>query len=669
MPETYFPCQQNENHTMPEIVQNFLIDNYIEDGDKFILANFDNYVQPTDQYWYYYFCRWSTVDVYGWNRNPYEFLMQKSSTSDARFLNGVIQYDIQNVSLSINISNPVNIIYSPLPLLSSKYDSRISFVSNTDFYSDTDELLILYPYDEEPETTEFTINNVWMHGTWTANGLSNPGVQHFRLVKGKVTPGAKISFYKRPGVVDGALQLGVITSGRLIGMSYSEDGVNWNDTDSFPYTFFYRQRESETGTFDFGLTFYANVPVFKDKTTAQKYVDDDPDVSIEDAENWPDISGEYPSITPTGDPLPATVFGDVKLKGFFSQQYICDSACLSAIASDLFNTAQGGIWESMKKGLDMYGASAIEAVMGLSFWPFDVSSLIGAGNYTHADYIWFGGYGWDTSSHGTCNQIIYASGYKDIGTLRVNPKYHSWRDYEPYTKLYVSIPYCGTYQLDLARYMGKDIRFRYFIDTRTNGCICALIADGYLMDYFNGQMGVTMPITLTDYSAYMNSQMQVLLQGGGQAMSDAMSSYGNAQSIASIGGAGGLVGGLIAGGLPAAMGGAVTGAKTVYGLTQNNINNFNKTKGGSSSMINCYLPQTIDLIFEYQEDIYYNEDTHRSTIATDYYPYFGQPSMKSGTINTFTGYLKCQSVKLECGIATERERERLKQMLLSGIYI
>ena len=86
-------------------------------------------------------------------------------------------------------------------------------------------------------------------------------------------------------------------------------------------------------------------------------------------------------------------------------------------------------------------------------------------------------------------------------------------------------------------------------------------------------------------------------------------------------------------------------------------------------MINCYLPQTIDLIFEYQEDIYYNEDTHRSTIATDYYPYFGQPSMRSGQINTFTGYLKCQSVKLECGIATERERERLKQMLLSGIYI
>ena len=528
---------------------------------------------------------------------------------------------------------------------------------------------INYDYPAESEGEDFLINNVWAHGTWTPTGLTGMQGQNFRLVRGKLIEGGRIAFYEIPGISGGALKYGVnYGNSSFEGLQYSIDGVNWIDSSVFPFEYFYRERTNELGEFDFGLSFYSQIPVFANDETAEKYINEDPSVTIEDAINWPQISGEYPSDTPTGSPLPATVFGDVKLKGFFSQQYICDSTCLSALADDLFDTSQGGIWELMKKGLDMYQGS-MDAVMGLSFWPFDVTSLIGAGNYSPAQYIWLGGYGWETAGHGSCNQIIYASGYKDIGILRVTPKFRNWRDYEPYTKLYVSIPYCGTYQLDLARYMGKDIRFRYFIDTRTNGCICALIADGYLMDYFNGQMGVTMPIVLTDYSAYMNAQMQVLLQGGGQAMSDVMSSYNSAQGIASMGGAAGLVGGLVAGGLPVAMGGAVTGAKTVYGLTQNNINNFNKTKGGSSSMINCFLPQTIDLIFEYQEDIYYNEDTRRSSIATDYYPYFGQPSMKSGQINTFTGYLKCQAVKLECGIATERERERLKQMLLSGIYI
>lgn len=661
MPETYFPCQQNENQTLPLIVQNFFIDDYIQDGDNFILANFDNYSPGTENEKYYYFCRWKTVDVYGLvQANGYTFYMQKGNTSDSRFLNGLIRYRISPAEVTVTMTNAVNILYAPLPLVSSKEDDRISFISNVNFYSDNSELLILYPYGDEPESKDFTINNIWAHGTWTSTGVSNMGSQNFRLVRGKMLQGSKIAFYPQPGVVDGKLKLNVLTYGSFDGLQYSVDGVTWQDSAAFPFDFFYKERTDETGTFDFGLTFYASIPVFSDKTKANKYVTGDPSVTEKDAINWPQISGEYPASNTTGTALPSSTFGDVKLKGFFSQQYICDSTCLAAIANDLFDTSEGGLWEYIKKGLDMYGnAAPIEAVMGLSFWPFNVSDFIGAGNYAAAQYIWFGGYGWDTTGHGTCNQIIYASGYKDLGTIRIVPTFNNWRDYEPYTKLYVSIPYCGTYQLDLARYMGKDVRVRYFIDTRTNGCMCALIADNYLMDYFNGQMGVTMPITLTDYSAYMNAQMQVLLQGGGQAVQSGMNAYGNASGFGSMGGAAGLAGGLIAGGTPAAISGAVTGAKTVFGLAQNNINKFNVTKGGSSSMINCYLPQTVDFIFEIQEDC----------APANYRDMLGSPSMVGGRIYNFTGYLKCQSVKLECNTATERERERLKQMLLSGIYI
>ena len=657
MPDTYFPCEQNENNTLPLIVQNFWIDNNIEEGDNFILANFDNYMPGDANTKYYYFCRWKTVDVYGRiQADGYTFYMDKASTSDSRFLNGIIRYTLAQADVTITLSNPVNIVYSPLPLVSSKQDSRISFISNVDFYSDDSVLLISYPYDTEDIARDFTINNIWAHGTWTSTGVSNMGSQNFRLVKGKMEPGAKISFYSQPGVVDGKLKYNVLTSGSFDGIQYSIDGVNWQDSASFPFDFFYKERTNENGTFDFGLTFYANVPVFKDKTTAQKYVNNDPSVTEKDAENWPQISGGYPITNTTGSALPSSSFGDVKLKGFFTQQYICDSTCLAAIATDLYDTSSGGIWENIKKGLDMYGASPIEAVMGLSFWPFDVSTFVGAGNYTAAQYVWFGGYGWDTTGHGTCNQIIYASGYKDLGTVRIVPTFNNWRDYEPYTKLFVSIPYCGTYQLDLSRYMGKDVRVRYYIDTRTNGCICVLIADNYCMDYFNGQMGITMPITLTDYSAYANAQMQVLLQGGGQAVS---TMGGAASSVMGSGGGAMLAGAAIGAASGTAIGGAITGAKTVYGLTMNNINNFNKTKGGSSSMLNCYLPQTVDFFFEIQEDC----------APSNYNEMFGKPSMVGGQIYNFTGYLKCQSVKLQCGIATENERERLKSMLLNGIYI
>lgn len=523
---------------------------------------------------------------------------------------------------------------------------------------------INYGWPQVQESEDFLVNNIWTTGTWTNSGLSNQGTINYRLLKGKMLEGSKMSFYVIPGITDGALKYGISVSGTLTALQYSEDGVNWTDSATMPYTFFYREHGDERGTFAFGVTFYSQIPIFTDKETADKFVEDDPSVSIEDAINWPQISNEYPRPNQTGDELPASQFGEVKLKGFFSQQYICDETCLTAIATDLFDTSVGGMWELMKKGLDMY-PNYIEAVMGLSFWPFDVTTLIGSGNYAPASYVWFGGYGWDTLGHGTCNRIIYASGYKDIGTVRIVPTFNNWRDYEPYTKLFVSIPYCGTYQLDLARYLGKDVRVRYYVDTRTNGCICCLIADGYLMDYFNGQMGVTMPITLTDYSSYMNAQMQVLLQGGGQAVSSFNDSLGAAQSTLNMG----VGAALLSGGATAGIGAALTGAKTVYGLTMNNINNFNKTKGGSSSMINCFLPQTVDFFWEIQDDIYYDPVTHKSTISQDFYQIFGSPSMKRATISTFTGYLKCQAVKLECGVATDRERERIKQMLLDGVYI
>lgn len=522
---------------------------------------------------------------------------------------------------------------------------------------------INYDYPREQEGKDFLINNIWTSGTWSASGLSNMGTPKYRLVKGRLLEGGLISFYKKPGIVDGSLQYGIKIDGELDGLQYSEDGVVWHDSVAFPYSFFYRERTDEIGTFNFALTFFSQIPVWDSEEDADEYMAGNK--TIEEASNWPQISGTYPPTNNTGSALAASTFGEVKVKGFFSQQYICDADCLTAIANDMFDTSQGGVWEAMKKGLDAYGDSPIESVMGLSFWPFSVADALSQGSAVAASYIWFGGYGWATAGHGTCSRIMYANGYKSVGQLLIQPTFNSWRDYEPYSKLYVSLPYCGTYQLDIARYINKIVEVRYYFDTRTNGCIACLIVkddqnhNGYLMDYFNGQMGVTMPITMTDYSAYMNAQMQVLLQGGGQAAQGFGNAFGNASGLAAQGGLGGLAGGLIAGGVPAAISGAATGMKTVYGLSQNNINNFNKTKGGSSSMINCYLPQTVDFIFEIQE----------SCEPSNYNEMFGQPSLAAGMVANFSGFLKCQSVKLNCGIATERERERLKQMLLSGIYI
>lgn len=512
---------------------------------------------------------------------------------------------------------------------------------------------INYGGEITPPGEYFEIGNPWIHGTWTEYGVSNTGNIAYRNVRGQINEGGEIIFYKErymPG--DTALRYGVLIRGTFTGLQYSVDGLNWQNTDAFPFDFFYRERENELGEFDYGYVLnFGKFTIWENQDDATDYMQGNKD--IEEALNWPSISGGYPVYNPTGDELEETEFGHVYTEGFFSQQYILNSDAIREIANGLFDTQSQGIWESIKQGIEMFGADPIQAVMGLSYWPFPLTEIFS--HVSSQRYVYFGGYQFNFQNAGSsCNRIIYPDGYKTIAsTQMIKRRFHSWRDFEPYTKLYIMLPYIGTYQLDLARYYDKVLEVRYYCDTRTNSVIAALIADGTLIDYFNGQMGCTMPITLTDYSGFANAQIQTLLGAGGQA-ANALGN-GIAQAPLMAGSEAALAGG-IAG---VALSGASVGAKTVYGLSQNNINNFNKTKGGSTSMINQFLPQKVTLIWEMMEDC----------APSNYGQMFGYPSMKAGILANFSGFLKCQAVKLECNIATERERERLKQMLLSGVYI
>ena len=538
-------------------------------------------------------------------------------------------------------------------------------------------------YDEvlEEKVYEFSTiaRNYTMDGFGNLTENESEG-ERYRGLRIKINGLAAL--YKIPGISDSNLKYGIKLSTTPVICYYSTDyGNTWQNVPgqptTLPFDFVWRPYEEEDGEGTFwaavGNGDNKNLFTFDNEEDASEYTSGNSDGRK--ASNYSEImEGDFDN--PTGEDDEETEFGEVKTRGFFSQQYIMDSSCLQALANDLFDTSIGGIWEAIKKGLDMYGDNPIEAVMGLSFWPVDLTSVFTGVSATH---VWFGGYGWEPSA-GSALRLMYPNGYKTLGSIAIRRTFRNWRDYAPYTRLYVSLPYVGVYELDLTRYYDKTVEVRYYFDTRTNGCIACLIADGHLMDYFNGQMGVTMPITLTDYAGYANSQIATLLGAGALA---AVAATGVGAAVAGAGsaalglagtavGASGLAGAAAAAGAAGAAGGAVgiglggatvagtaLGAKTAYGLSQNNINKHNTTKGGSSSMINEYLPQYVEFIFEIQEDC----------APDNYGAQYGYPSMKSGSVGSFQGFLKCQSVKLDCGVATENEKNQIKTMLLNGIYI
>lgn len=509
----------------------------------------------------------------------------------------------------------------------------------------------------EPEGRDFEIKNSWTFGEWTKYGQPPVRYVNWRCLRGRITSG-RMCLYPIAGINEGSLKYQIVSDAVFYALETSTDGNTWTplEQDTLPFDFFYRPRVNELGEFNYGLTFANDtIPIFKDETDADDYIDEE--LNEIDAENWDEISDKYPdpqiSIgNPDTDP---TTMGEVFTRAFFSQQYICSAGAMSEIAGALFDTTPNGVWEDIKKGLEMYGDSPVDDIQGCMFFPFSLSNVFT--NTQNQNYIYFGGYKFDLQSH-TVDKIIYPNGYIDFGSWTCPYRFGgSFRDYAPYRRLTVYLPYIGWAELDIKRYIGKSVNVKYYIDTRTGGCMACLFAGGILYDYFQGQMGISMPITATDFVAYANAQIQTLLGGAGAMKNNAGTLVNQGAGMV----AQGATAGAVAMGL-APMAGLAVGAgvaKTMYGLTQNNINNFNVTKGASSSMLNAYLPQNVMFLDEVQ----------KGTPTKNELSLMGYPSNASGALQNFSGYLEVDAVNLECDTATDNERAEIMAFLRSGVYI
>ena len=520
--------------------------------------------------------------------------------------------------------------------------------------------------DVSPDGYNFEIINCWTYGIWLNDTQPQVNQIYYRNFRAKLVSG-EFALYRIDGLDDNKLKMGIKNNAVFYEMQYSTDGNTWTDTDTFPFEFFYRRRINELSPdintpIGYALT-YGNsyIPVFADEETAQGYIDGD--VDITQAINWTDISQNYPIINNTADSDDNTEMGEVYTRSFFSQQYICSWQAIQQISNVLFDTSSN-IFEDLKKGLQMYGDRFVDSVQSCMFYPIDLTTVYT--NVQNQNYIYFGGYQFMLQDGVTVNKIIHPNGYYDFGSFDLHYSFGSkdkpnFRDFSPYTRLFCYLAYIGWVELDSSRYMGHTVDIRYYFDTRTGMCMACLFVqttEGHvLFDYYQGQVGVSMPVTLTDYSAYANAQIQTLLGGVNDTKGNMGTVFNAGVNMAEKG--------LMTTGSAMALGSVGLGAvgigatKTLYGLTQNNINNFNKTKGSSSSMLNMFLPQECMFMFEVQQ----------GTPTPYELELVGYPSNASDLLVNFSGYLEVDSVKLSCSGATDNEKAEIIRQLQSGVYI
>ncbi|MEE3325650.1 MAG: hypothetical protein VZR33_09980, partial [Methanosphaera sp.] len=173
--------------------------------------------------------------------------------------------------------------------------------------------------------------------------------------------------------------------------------------------------------------------------------------------------------------------------------YILTEAQAISLGDKLYNADETTLNKYLN-GLKLFGENPINAIMQLSVYPFDVKALT---NATTTESIKFG-----TADLGINAYKLLPpfNSYMSFSGVKVPSRYHDFWDFEPYTNLYIYIPYCGVHKLSGA-YIGKEITIDLIVEFSTGTCCACVSADGIIVDYFNGKIGVNIPVTGDNASA------------------------------------------------------------------------------------------------------------------------------------------------------------------------
>lgn len=191
------------------------------------------------------------------------------------------------------------------------------------------------------------------------------------------------------------------------------------------------------------------------------------------------------------------------------------------------------------------------------------------------------------------------------------------------------LPGYGLTQLPANKYMGlTSLTIKYKSDI-TGGITYSIVNSGGTVEYFNANVGATVPIT-----SYYNGTIRTMLSG--------------ATSLAS--GAGGAVNSLIASGL------------SIIGDFIGDIGHSSSSTGGyGGATLGYSMQQNSDIVITNYSYSYTEEQADMAEL-------YGRPLYTIKSLSTLTGYVKCNGASINVdGLANDKAE--INSYLNSGFYI
>ena len=214
------------------------------------------------------------------------------------------------------------------------------------------------------------------------------------------------------------------------------------------------------------------------------------------------------------------------------------------------------------------------------------------------------------------------SSYKvEVGNLAISEYYHSFLDYAPYTKLTVFLPFIGFKELDTNTFMNKTLKVIYIFDLITGSVKAQLFANNVYVQSYDGNAGIDIPLTSSN-----RAQVEGAFIGSALSAVESKSLIGASSAL-------------------------LNGAMTPYSFS---------TKGSYSPSCGSHDTRKIFVIY----------DRPTLQIPSTYGHDFGYPCKLSRSLGSVNGFTIVNSnIDLNGITCTETEREEIRQLLTSGVYL
>ncbi len=279
---------------------------------------------------------------------------------------------------------------------------------------------------------------------------------------------------------------------------------------------------------------------------------------------------------------------------------------------DLISYLCSNTWQSAVTNLGL--GNVFGAIAKCITVPFDVSSSIDKWSTMKILGIDTG-----VAINGVANHLQRIN----CGTITIDRYFGDFKDYAPYTKCFIYLPYIGVNEISINQVQGKELSLVYGVDLLDGSCVARLSADDKQLYSFSGNIATEYPIVGKTPSSPLAAATNLLGDISG-----------NSTLVATVG----LIGSVLTG--------------------QNSSSAFQTVGGvaGNWGNVGVLTP------FVYLE-------RPVQSIPNAYESCFGWTCNKYLPLNVLRGYTEVdESIHLST-TATDEEKEMLKEILTSGFYI